>query len=160
MGRYGRRGLLGRLTGADRRLIAEAAGRLEIDDLLDEPFGELSGGQKQRVLLAQALAQEPTVLLLDEPITGLDLASQQRILDLIEDETSRGNTVVITTHNLDEARHCDTVLLLATQLVATGPPDEVLTPSHLRTAFGDRVLGDHRGHDHAAELLIVDDHGH
>lgn len=160
MGRFGHRRLLSRLTGSDRRLIVEAAARLEVDDLLDESFGELSGGQQQRVLLAQALVQEPQLLLLDEPITGLDLASQQRILDLIGEETAAGTTVVITTHNLDEARHCDSVLLLAGHLVAHGSPNDVLVPDRLREAFGSRVLGDHRGHDHDGELLVVDDHGH
>lgn len=160
MGRYGARGYLRRLTPADRELIATAARRLEVGDLMRRQFGELSGGQRQRVLLAQALAQDPTVLLLDEPITGLDLASQQRILDLIEEATAEGTTVLITTHNLDEARHCDQVLLLAGRLVAAGPPDEVLQVEHLRTAFGDRVLGDHRGHTHGGDLLMVDDHGH
>lgn len=160
MGRYGRRRLLSPLRADDRRIVVDAARRLEVDDLLAEQFGELSGGQKQRVLLAQALTQEPDVLLLDEPITGLDLASQQRILDLIDEETTRGTTVVITTHNLDEARHCDMVLLLAGRLVAVGPPDDVLTADHLRQAFGDRVLGNHRGHAHRSELLVVDDHGH
>jgi manganese transport system ATP-binding protein len=160
MGRFGRRGYLGRLQRPDRELIVSAAERLEVANLMRRQFGELSGGQRQRVLLAQALAQDPAVLLLDEPITGLDLASQQRILDLIDEETARGTTVVVTTHNLDEARHCQRVLLLAGRMVAWGPPDEVLRPSQLRAAFGDRLLGDHRHHDHDRELLIVDDHGH
>ena len=159
MGCYRRR-LVGRLSRSDRRHVTEVARRLETEDLLNDQFGELSGGQRQRVLLAQALVQEPSILLLDEPITGLDLASQQRILDLIAEETAKGTTVVITTHNLDEARHCDLVLLIAGRLVAFGPPDEVLTATELRKAFGDRVLGDHHGHDHSRELLVVDDHGH
>jgi zinc/manganese transport system ATP-binding protein len=160
MGRYARRGLLGRLQGADRRLIHQAAVRLEVDDLLARQFGELSGGQRQRVLLAQALVQEPSILLLDEPITGLDLASQQRILELIDTEVAAGTTVVITTHHLDEARHCDTVLLLAGRLVAAGRPGDVLQPGNLRTAFGDRLLGDHHGHQHSGDMLMIDDHGH
>lgn len=160
MGRYGERGLLGRLTTSDRQLIDDAAERLEVGDLLSSQFGELSGGQQQRTLLAQALVQQPTVLLLDEPITGLDLASQQRILDLIDEETEQGTTVVLTTHNLDEARHCDTVLLLAGSLIASGPPDDVLTTANLREAFGDRLLGDHHDHDHSSALLVIDDHAH
>lgn len=159
-GHYGRRRLLGRISRSDRTTVIETAERLEVGDLLDRQFATLSGGQKQRVLLAQALVQDPDVLLLDEPITGLDLASQQRILDLIDDETEAGTTVVITTHNLDEARHCDTVLLVAGRLIACGSPNEVLTPELLRETFGARVLGDHRGHDHSGDLLIIDDHGH
>ncbi|MFV0257131.1 MAG: metal ABC transporter ATP-binding protein [Acidimicrobiales bacterium] len=160
MGRYAHRGLLGRLRAHDRRLVEAAAGRLQVADLLDRQYGELSGGQQQRVTLARALAQEPTMLLLDEPITGLDLASQERILDLLAEETAAGRTVVITTHHLDEARHCDLVLLLDRRLTAVGPPDEVLTPDRLRRTFGTRVLGDHQGHDHDDTLLMVDDPGH
>jgi ABC-type Mn2+/Zn2+ transport system ATPase subunit len=160
MGRYAERGLLRRLRSRDRELIRRAADRMEVEGLLGRQFGELSGGQRQRVLLAQALVREPSVLLLDEPITGLDLASQQRILDLIDAEVAAGTTVLLTTHHLDEARHCDAVLLLAGRVVAFGPPDLVLQPTQLRSAFGDRMLGDHHGHDHGGDLLMIDDHGH
>ncbi|MCP4222956.1 MAG: metal ABC transporter ATP-binding protein [Actinomycetia bacterium] len=159
MGCY-RNKMLRRLSASDRQRVFDAAARLEIADLLGDQFGQLSGGQRQRVLLAQSLVQEPSILLLDEPITGLDLASQQRILDLVAEETARGTTVVITTHHLDEARHCDLVLLIAGRLVAAGPPDQVLIEGELRRAFGDRVLGDHHGHQHRRELLVIDDHGH
>jgi len=100
------------------------------------------------------------VLVLDEPITGLDLPSQQIIIDLIEQQTDAGTAVLITTHHLDEARHCDEVLLVSGHIVASGPPTEVLTADNLREAFGDRLLGDHRHHDHSQEMLLVDDHGH
>lgn len=159
-GHYRRRSLLGRITRSDRNAVVETAERLAVADLLNHQFATLSGGQKQRVLLAQALVQKPDVLLLDEPITGLDLVSQERILDLIDSETAAGTTVVITTHNLDEARHCDMVLLVAGRLVASGPADEVLTPDLLRETFGATVLGDHRGHAHGGDLLIIDDHAH
>ncbi len=160
MGAYGRRRLLGRLSAADRALLSDAAERMEIEPFLNQQFGELSGGQRQRVRIAQALVQGPDLLLLDEPITGLDLTSQQRILELIEEETARHTSIVVTTHNLDEARHCDQVLLLANRPVAFGRPDDVLTVSNLRAAFGDRVLGDHRHHGHPTEPLVIDDHGH
>jgi iron complex transport system ATP-binding protein len=154
MGRYGERGLLGRLGAADRRAIAAAAERMDVADLLRRPFGDLSGGQRQRVLVAQALAATPDLLLLDEPITGLDLASQQRILDLIADETAAGTTVVLSTHHLGEARHADRVLLLTGCVVADGAPDEVLRPPLLAEAFGNRVIPTDQG------AVVVDDHGH
>jgi len=160
MGRYGHRGLVGRLTRVDHEAIDRAAERAEVTGLRRRRFHQLSGGQRQRVLLAQALAAEPELLLLDEPITGLDLASQERILAIIAEETERGTTVIITTHHLDEARHCDVAVLLATRLIASGPPDEVLTAEHLRIAYAERVLGDHHAHDHAHEMVILDDHGH
>ncbi len=160
MGRYRHAGLLRRLSGADRSAIAAAAEHLAIADLMGRQFHDLSGGQQQRVRVARALAGQPQVLLLDEPITGLDLPSQHRILEVMAAETRRGTTVVLTTHHLDEARHCTEVVLMATELVAAGVPDEVLRPAALRRAFGGRILGDHDTHDHDHELLIFDDHGH
>jgi iron complex transport system ATP-binding protein len=160
MGRYRQRGLFRRLRSDDHVAVAEVAERLEITGLLGRQFGELSGGQRQRVRVAQALIQGPTVLLLDEPITGLDLASQQRILDLLDEEVARGTTVVISTHNLDEARHCSEVVLLATEVVAAGAPDDVLVADRLRVAYGGRFLGEHHHHDHAVDLLVLDDPGH
>ena len=160
MARFDRLPLPRRLSADDRAAVDDAVTRLEVGDLLHRQVGELSSGQRQRTLVAQALARQAPLLLLDEPITGLDLASQERILEVVGQETAAGTTVVITTHNLDEARHCDRVLVLDRRLVAEGTPDEVLRPAVLREAYGDRVLGDHAGHDHAHDLLIVDDHGH
>ncbi len=154
MGRYGERGLLGRLGAADRRAIADAAERMDVGAMVRRPFGDLSGGQRQRVLVAQALAARPDLLLLDEPITGLDLASQQRILEVIADETAAGTSVVLSTHHLGEARHTDRVLLLAGCIVADGPPDEVLRPPLLAEAFGNRMIRTANG------AVVVDDHGH
>ena len=68
--------------------------------------------------------------------------------------------MIITTHHLDEARHCDSVMLMANRLVAAGIPDEMLTEARLREAFGDRVLGDHADHDHDQDMIVLDDHGH
>ncbi len=160
MGRYGHRGLIGRLTSSDHAAIDRAAARSEVESLRRRRFHGLSGGERQRVLLAQALAAEPELLLLDEPITGLDMASQERILAIVAEETTAGTTVMLSTHHLDEARHCDVALLLATRIVAVGPPDEALTADHLREAYADRVLGDHSDHDHAHDLVVLDDHGH
>jgi ABC-type Mn2+/Zn2+ transport system ATPase subunit len=154
MGRYGERGLLGRIRADDRRAIAAAAERMAVADLVHRPFGALSGGQRQRVLVAQALAAEPDLLLLDEPITGLDLASQQRILDVIAEQRANGATVVLSTHHLGEARCTDRVLLLAGCVIADGTPDDVLRPELLTEVFGDRVAPGGGG------VVVVDDHGH
>ena len=137
-----------------------AAERLHINHLLKSSFGELSGGQQQRVRIAQVLASDPELLLLDEPITGLDIPSQDRILAMIDDYSRRGAIVVLTTHHLDEARHCDSVLLLANRLIASGSPEEMFTEQRLRQAFGERLLGDHAHHTHAHDMIVLDDHGH
>ena len=154
MGRYGERGLVGRLRAADRAAVDRAAERMDVGRLVRKPFGDLSGGQKQRVLVAQALSAEPDLLLLDEPITGLDLGSQQRILDLVADETATGTTVVLSTHHLGEARHTDRVLLLAGCVMADGAPGEVLQPHLLAEAFGNRMIRTDAG------AVVIDDHGH
>jgi ABC-type Mn2+/Zn2+ transport system ATPase subunit len=154
MGRYGERGLLGRLRSADRRAIADAAERMDVGGLRKRPYGELSGGQRQRVLVAQALATDPDLLLLDEPITGLDLVSQDRILQIIGEETAAGTTVVLSTHHLGEAARTDVVMLLAGCLLAAGRPADVLRPQLLTEAFGSRLV---RG---AGATVVIDEHGH
>lgn len=169
MSRYRDRGLVKRIGPADRNMVEEAAERLEVLGLLDRQFGELSGGQRQRVMVAQALAQNAEVLLMDEPITGLDLPSQETILRIIDDERGRGRIVVITTHHMDEAEVCDQVLLLANRMIAVGTPREVLTNKNLREAFGIRTAhGDHRDDiffdertGHSEEMIhVLDDHRH
>jgi ABC-type Mn2+/Zn2+ transport system ATPase subunit len=154
IGRYQRRGLLGRLRSDDRDAIDAAAALLEVTQLRGRAFGELSGGQQQRVLVAQAVASQPDLLLLDEPITGLDLPSQLRILDVIERHARGGGSVAFSTHHLAEARRADRVMLLAGCLLADGSPDEVLVPAVLAEAFGGRLISD----DGLA--VVVDDHGH
>lgn len=154
MGCYRRRGLLGRITARDRRELSDVADRLEVADLRRRSFGELSGGQRQRVLVAQALLGSPTMLLLDEPITGLDIPSQETILRIVAEEVARGATVVFSTHHLDEARRADRVILLAGCVIADGTPHDVLRPEHLAVAFGDRVIAVDDS------TVLVDDHGH
>ena len=161
MGRYRSTGLLRPLRRSDRAAIAVAADRLEVGGLMRRQFGRLSGGQRQRVRVAQALVQEPTVLLMDEPITGLDLASQQRILQIVAEETAEGSTVVLSTHHLEEARRCDRAVLLAGRVVADGSPGEVMTAANLQVAYGGRALAMARPADvPVRDIVILDDHGH
>jgi manganese transport system ATP-binding protein len=153
MARFAGRGLLGRLRAEDRRAVADALDRLEITDLADRHLRELSGGQRQRVLVAQGLAQAADVLLLDEPVTGLDLVSRQRILRVVDEERAAGRAVVLSTHDLDDAELADHVVLLAGRVVAAGPPAAVLTEANLREAYGGRLL-------RTAEALSTDEHLH
>jgi len=140
MGRYADLGAFGRLRASDRRAVDEALDRLEIADLASRQLRELSGGQRQRVFVAQGLAQRAPVLLLDEPVTGLDLVSRHRILEVLAAERERGVTVVVSTHDLDDAAAAEHVLLLAGRVVAAGPPAAVLTPEWLAQAYGGRLL--------------------
>lgn len=140
MGRFARRGAVGRLRAADRRAIEHAMRRLEIDELANHRLSRLSAGQRQRVLVAQALAQEAALLLLDEPLIGLDLVSRRRILRVIYEERDADRTVVLATHDLEDAALADHVLLLSGRVVAEGPPGEVLRPELMRQAYGHRLL--------------------
>ncbi len=152
MGRYPNTGLIGRLSGEDRRRIDAAIARMGLEDLARSHLRELSGGQRQRVFIAQGLAQDHDLLLLDEPLTGLDLPSTETIDQVIHEEQRHGCTVILTTHDLAEARAADHVLLLSGRVVASGPPSQVLTPKNLELAYGSGV------HPSAGEFL--DDPAH
>jgi ABC-type Mn2+/Zn2+ transport system ATPase subunit len=140
MARYPRLGLVRRPRPADRRAVAEAVERLELGDLVRRQVGELSGGQRQRVFVAQGLAQEAEVLLLDEPVSGLDVASAERIRQVVADERAAGRTVVVATHDLGEAQAADHLVLLAGRVVAAGAPAGALTPATLAEAYGARLV--------------------
>ncbi|MFG3405663.1 zinc ABC transporter ATP-binding protein AztA [Streptomyces sp. NPDC048142] len=128
MGRWGRRGLWRRLSRQDWAVVEASMDRLGIGSLAHCQLGELSGGQRQRALVAQGLAQEADLLLLDEPTAGLDTAAQQLIADVLAEVTRDGVTVVQATHDLGVARSAGHLLLLREgRLRAEGDPCEVLT---------------------------------
>ena len=141
MGRYGRLGWLRRPQPADREVVARCLDELDIADLADRAIGELSGGQQQRVFLARALAQEPHVLLLDEPFTGVDVTAKQALLDLLTRLRERSITVLVSTHDMETAaQRFELVALLDGRLIAYGAPPEVFTPEHIGAAFGGQAL--------------------
>lgn len=141
MGRYGRLGLLKRPSAEDRRIVNECMHQLGIDNLVGHAIGELSGGQQQRVFLARALAQQPHILLMDEPFTGVDIGTQEATLELLEELHHQSVTVLVSTHDLNmAAERFEQVLLLNHKLIGFGSPKEVLTPERIKTAFGGKVL--------------------
>jgi ABC-type Mn2+/Zn2+ transport system ATPase subunit len=154
LGRSVDRGAFRRLNRNDHRLVDRAMERLDIANLARRHLADLSGGQRQRVFIAQGLAQDADILLLDEPTAGLDLASMQAIRDIVQDERAVGRTVVVATHDLGEAGTADRVILVNRSVVSAGAPSEVLTTANLRIAYSGRVLelGD--------QLVAVDDGVH
>ncbi len=141
MGRYGRLGLLRRPAPADRRAVAAALQTMGLSDLADRPIAELSGGQQQRVFLARALAQEPHVLLLDEPFTGVDASVRESVLGVLAMLRRKGVTALVSTHDLRLAsERFELVALLNRRLIAYGTPAEVFTPDHVATAFGGGAI--------------------
>lgn len=140
MGRYPSTGAYGWLKDADRTAVQAAMDRMGISDLADRHLTELSGGQRQRVFVAQGLTQNHEMLLLDEPLTGLDITSAHAIDDVIHEEQAHGCTIVLTTHDLTSAQVVDNVVLMSGRVVASGTPDEVLTEEHLRAAYGPSLI--------------------
>ena len=112
MGRWASRGPLTRLGGEDRRIIDDCLSRLQISDLASRRLGSLSGGQRQRALVAQGLAQRPELLLLDEPLAGIDIHAAEDIADAVDSERRRGATVVMATHERTQAERADNVIRL------------------------------------------------
>lgn len=154
MGRYATAGAFRRLRAADRLAVEAAMDAVAITELANRPLRELSGGQRQRAFVAQGLAQDADVLLLDEPITGLDLVSRQHIIDAIAREREAGRAVMVSTHDLGDAAAADHLLLLAGRVVASGAPDAVLTEANLSEAYGGHLLRV------GEQTLILDDHPH
>ena len=141
MGRYGRLGWLRRPRAADREVVARCLDELGIAELAGRAIGELSGGQQQRVFLARALAQEPHVLLLDEPFTGVDVNAREALLTLLARLRAQEITVLVSTHDMQTAAdRFELVALLNRRLIAYGAPPDVFTPEHLSEAFGGQAL--------------------
>jgi len=141
MGRFGRTGWLRRPSAADRAASMDRLALMGIADLANHPIGDLSGGQQQRVFLARALAQEPHILLMDEPFTGVDVTTQETTLALLDELRRENVTVLVSTHDLDmAAQRFDEVLLLNHRLIAYGKPGEVFRAEHIRSAFGGQAL--------------------
>lgn len=154
MGRYSSVGILGRFGPEDREAVATAMDRVDVVKLASQRLQNLSGGQRQRVFVAQGLAQDHDLLLLDEPLTGIDLPTAQAIDEVIHEEREKGRTVIMTTHDLSEARVADHVLLVSGRVVAHGPPSVVLTMRNLTEAYGTALI--HGGQDE----FFLDDPAH
>jgi len=141
MGRYGQLGRTRRPGKVDREIVRHSLDQLRIADLAKRSIGELSGGQQQRVFLARALAQEPHILLMDEPFTGVDAATQEATLELLDELHTRQVTVMISTHDLNlAAARFEQVLLLNRRVIAYGAAQDVFTAQALAQAFGGHVL--------------------
>jgi manganese/iron transport system ATP-binding protein len=165
MGRYGHMGFL-RIAGrADRAAVDEALARVDLLPFRKRQIGELSGGQKKRVFLARALAQAGQVILLDEPFTGVDVATEAAIVALLRALRDEGRVILISTHNLGSIpEFCDQVVLVNRSVIAAGPTAEAFTPANLEKAFGGALrhlrLGGADLHDDGDErgvTVITDD---
>lgn len=136
MGRYGKLGLVRRPMGRDREAVMAALERVRLADLSKRRIGELSGGEQRRALIARALAQDADLLLLDEPLAGLDATAQHDLLRLLEELRTEGKTLFVATHDLScVAADFDHAVLLNRHVVAFGRPADVFTEEKLSEAF-------------------------
>ena len=142
LGRSPHLGYLGREEARDRRIVADVLRRLSLEELSARSLGHLSGGEKQRAAIARALAQEASVLLIDEPTTSLDVGRQQSVLELIDQlRREQGLTVIAAMHELTLAgQYADRLaLLVGGRVVASGKPDEILTEGVIAEHFQANV---------------------
>jgi ABC-type Mn2+/Zn2+ transport system ATPase subunit len=141
MGRYGHLGWLGQPRAEDKVAVQQGLEMMGIAGLANRSIQDLSGGQQQRAFLARALAQEPHILIMDEPFTGVDAATQEATLKLLDDLHRENVTVIVSTHDLNLARdRFDQVLMVNHRLIAIGTPEEVFSKENIREAFHSQVM--------------------
>lgn len=165
MGRYGRMGFLRIPSREDRAKVDAALERVGMAAFRKRQIGELSGGQRKRVFLARALAQEGLVMLLDEPFTGVDVATEQAIVTLLRELRDDGHLMLVSTHNLGSVpEFCDEVVLVRRTIVAAGPTAATFNQANLEKAFGGvlrhfRIAGPalHDDDDRRSVTVLTDD---
>lgn len=140
MGRVGKLGLFSRPKAEDRHYVHQCLETVRMDHLAGRQIRELSGGQQQRMFIARALAQEAELMLMDEPLTGLDLPAQDIIYSVLDELQARGVTVMVATHDLHEAaERYDRVMLLNHRMIGFGTPADVLSADRLSSAYGGHL---------------------
>lgn len=165
MGRYGQMGFLRYPSRLDREKVDLALERVGMADLRKRQIGELSGGQRKRVFLARALAQESLVILLDEPFTGVDVKTEEAIINLLRSLRAQGHLMLVSTHNLGSVPDfCDQVVLVLHKVLAAGPTTTTFTQENLQRAFGGVLrhfkldgVDIHQDNDRRSVTVLSDD---
>lgn len=165
MGRYGYMNFLRIPKEIDKQKVQEAMRRVDIEHLAHRQIGELSGGQKKRVFLARALAQQSQIILLDEPFTGVDVKTENAIVDLLGELRNEGHLILVSTHNLGSVPDfCDQVVMINRTVLASGKTEETFTQENLELVFGGvlrhvKLLGQdlHDDEDSRAVTVLTDD---
>lgn len=140
MGRYGHLPFYKRPSKVDKEIAIEALSQVGMQDFAKRQISQLSGGQQQRVFLARALAQQASIYLLDEPFSGVDVATEKAILELFDSLKKQGKTIICIHHDLNTVlEYFDWTVFLNMRLVAAGPTSEVFTPDNLSKTYGGRL---------------------
>ncbi|TGY48815.1 ATP-binding cassette domain-containing protein [Rodentibacter caecimuris] len=165
MGRYGYMNLLRIPKAIDKQKVQEAMQRVNIEYLAHRQIGELSGGQKKRVFLARALAQQSPIILLDEPFTGVDVKTENAIVDLLRQLRSEGHLILVSTHNLGSVPDfCDQVVMINRTVIAAGKTEDTFNQHNLEIVFGGvlrhiKLQGEdlHNDEDKRSVTVLTDD---
>lgn len=164
MGRYGHMNFFRIPKAVDKEAVTNALHRVGMEEFRKRQIGELSGGQKKRVFLARALAQESQVILLDEPFTGVDVKTENAIIDLLADMRNEGKVMLVSTHNLGSVpEFCDRTILINRTILAHGLTSEIFTQENLEKTFGGVlrhfILGGKDLHDDkdSRKLTVITD---
>lgn len=160
MGRYGHMGFLRIASAKDRAAVDQALDRVGMTEFRHRQIGELSGGQRKRVFLARALAQDGQVILLDEPFTGVDVKTEDQIVNLLREMRDEGRVMLVSTHNLGSVpEFCDRTVLVKGTVLSHGPTETVFTRENLELAFGGVLrhftLGGDALHDDGDERQVT-----
>lgn len=139
MGRFSHKKLFTRFHKSDHEIIQQAIEMLDIQKLSNRQIGELSGGQQQRVFLARALCQQATMILMDEPFVGVDVKTEQRIIEILKQLASEGKTILVVHHDLDSVQaYFDRVILINHKLMAYGDTDKVFTKENISATYASQ----------------------
>lgn len=140
MGRYSKLGLFKRPRKADRDVAMDCLKKVGMEAFSNRQISQLSGGQQQRTFLARALAQQADLYFMDEPFAGVDAATEQAIIDLLQEMTAANKTVIVVHHDLQSVtQYFDWVILLNTRLVASGPTKTTFTQANLQETYGGKL---------------------
>jgi manganese/zinc/iron transport system ATP- binding protein len=140
MGTYGRLGWFRRPSARDRKWAQECLDKIGLGSYANQQIGQLSGGQQQRTFLARALAQRADIYFMDEPMAGVDAATEHAVFKLLQELRANGKTVIVVHHDLRTVpRYFDHVILLNMRLVASGPTNTTFTRENLQKTYGGRL---------------------
>lgn len=140
MGRYSPKNLFKRISKKDKDIAAEALEKVNLLEFSNRQISQLSGGQQQRVFIARSLTQNADLFIMDEPFVGVDAATEQAILRLMQEMKEKGKTVIVVHHDLQTAKdYFDWIVLLNTRLVASGPKTEIFNEELLQEAYGGKL---------------------
>ncbi len=136
MGRYPHKGLLQRMNAEDKQIVSQALDDVGMTDFRKRQIGELSGGQQQRVFIARALCQQPEIFMLDEPFVGVDIATEENIIELLQQLADKGRTLLVIHHDLTKVKeYFNHVILLDRKLIAVGTTSDQFTTPNIKTAY-------------------------